>query len=212
MPTMNSELQAVLQQAIQNFQGGNFDGAKLVLRETLKNDINSSDAIFELAIAYAKANRLMEAATIFYCLQPYKHDDVRIPYNLGLIHSLKGEQQLALDAYDLALKIQPDDAEVLINKGSTCNDIKNYLLALEVLERVIQIRPDTPEAWSNKGIALNNLNLYQESINAYNEAIKLAPSYHDAWSNKSAPLNKLKRFLEALEACDKALSLKPDYA
>jgi predicted TPR repeat methyltransferase len=212
MPTMNSELQAVLQQAIQAFQEGNFDGAELVLQKTLENDNNSADAIFELAIAYAKANRFMEAAAVFYCLQPYKNDDVRIPYNLGLIHSLKGEHQLALDAYDLALEIQPDDAEVLINKGSTCNDIKNYLLALEVLDRAIQIRPDIPEAWSNKGIALNNLNLYQESINAYNEAIQLTPSYHEAWSNKSAPLNKLKRFSEALEACDKALSLKPDYA
>jgi len=209
---MNSELQAVLQQAIQNFQDGDFDSAKLVLQETLENDKNSADVIFEMAIAYAKANRFMEASAIFYCLQSYKNDDVRIPYNLGLIHSLKGEHQLALDAYDLALKIQPDDAEVLINKGSTCNDIKNYLLALEVLDRAIQIRPDIPEAWSNKGIALNNLNLYQESINAYNEAIKLAASYHEAWSNKSVPLNKLKRFLEALEACDKALSLKPDYA
>jgi predicted O-linked N-acetylglucosamine transferase (SPINDLY family) len=154
----------------------------------------------------------MEASAVFCCLQLYKNNDVRIPYNLGLIYSLQGKHQLALAAYDLALKIQPDDAEVLINKGSTYNDIKNYVLALEALEKATQIRPDIPEAWSNKGIALNNLNLYQESINAYNEAIRLTPSYHEAWSNKSAPLNKLKRFLEASEACDKALSLNPDYA
>ena len=209
---MNPQLQAVLQKAIQAFQGRNFDVAELILKEVLQSDINSADAVFELGIAYAKAKRFMEASAIFCCLQLYKNNDVRIPYNLGLIYSLQGKYQLALAAYDLALKIQPDDAEVLINKGSTYNDIKNYVLALEVLEKATQIRPDIPEAWSNKGIALNNLNLYQESINAYNEAIRLTPSYHEAWSNKSAPLNKLKRFLEASEACDKALSLKPDYA
>jgi predicted TPR repeat methyltransferase len=212
MSAMNPNLQTALQKAIQAFQDGSFDGADLVLQETLQNDINSAHVIFELGVTYAKANRFMEASTVFYCLQPYKNDDVRIPYNLGLIHSLQGEHQLALKAYDLALKIQPDDVEVLINKGSTCNDIKNYVLALEVLERAIQINPNIPEAWSNRGIALNNLNLYQESISAYQEAIKLSPNYHEAWSNKSAPLNKLKRFLEASEACDKALSLKPDYA
>ena len=212
MSTMNPQLQAVLKQAIQAFQGENFAGADLILKEVLQNDINTAEAVFELGIAYAKANRFMEASAVFCCLQLYKNNDVRIPYNLGLIHSLQGRHQLALAAYDLALKIQPDDAEVLINKGSTCNDIKNYGLALEVLEKATQIRPDIPEAWSNKGIALNNLNLYQESINAYNEAIKLTPSYHEAWSNKSVPLNKLKRFLEAFEACDKALILKPDYA
>ena len=212
MSTMNPQLQAVLKQAIQAFQGGNFAGADLILKEVLQNDVNIAEAVFELGIAYAKANRFMEASAVFCCLQLYKNNDVRIPYNLGLIHSLQGRHQLALAAYDLALKIQPDDAEVLINKGSTCNDIKNYGLALEVLEKATQIRPDIPEAWSNKGIALNNLNLYQEAIDAYNEAIKLAPSYHEAWSNKSAPLNKLRRFPEAFEACDKALSLKPDYA
>ena len=209
---MNPQLQLMLQQAIHAFQSGNFDGADLILKEVMQSDINSADAVFELGIAYAKANRFMEASAVFCCLQPYKNNDVRIPYNLGLIYSLQGRHQLALAAYDLALKIQPDDVEVLINKGSTCNDIKNYLLALEVLEKATQIRPDIPEAWSNKGIALNNLNLYLESIDAYNEAIKLVPSYHEAWSNKSVPLTKLKRFLEGSEACDKAIRLKPEYA
>ena len=209
---MNPQLQVLLHQAVQAFHIGNFDGADSILKGVLQNNANGADAIFELGIAYAKANRFIEASAVFCCLQPFRNDDARIPYNLGLIHSLQGKHQLALAAYDLALKIQPDDAEVLINKGSTCNDIKNYVLALEVLEKAIQIRPDIPEAWSNKGIALNNLNSYQESINAYNEAIRLAPSYHETWSNKCVPLNKLKRFLEASEACDKALSLKPDYA
>jgi len=209
---MNSQLQAVLQQVIQAFQGRNFDGADLILRKVLQNDVNSADDVFNLGIAYAEANRLIEASAIFGCLQLYKNDDVRIPYNLGLIYSLQGKHHLALAAYDLALKIKPDDIETLINKGLTCNDIKNYTLALEVLESAIQIRPNIPEAWCNKGIALCNLNLYQQSIGAYNEAIKLVPSYSEAWSNKSVPLNKLKRFIESLEACDNAISLKPDYA
>jgi len=210
--TMNPLLQTMLRQAIQAFQGGNFDEADLIMQEVLQNDSNSADAVFELGLAYAKANKLLEASAVFSCLQFYKNNDVRIPYNLGLIHSLLGRHQLALEAYDLAHKIQPDDVEILINKGSTCNDIRKYDLALEILEKATQLRPDIPEAWSNIGIALNNLNLYQESIKAYNKAIELAPGYHEAWSNKSVPLNKLKRFSEAFEACDKALSLKPDYA
>ena len=209
---MNPQLQELFQQAIRAFQDRNFGGADLILQELLQKDINSADAVFELGINYAKANRFMEASVIFCCLQLYRNDDVRIPYNLGLIYSLQGRHLLALEAYDAALKIQPNDVETLINKGSTCIDTKNYPLALEVLEKAIKIRPDIPEAWSNKGIGLNNLNLYQESINAYNEAIKLAPNYYEAWSNKSVPLNKLKRFSEASEACDKALSLKPEYA
>jgi hypothetical protein len=209
---MRPQVQAMLQQAIQNFQSGNFDKAQSILKRVLQNDSNSADAIFELSIAYAKASRFIEALAIFYFLQSYTKDDFRISYNLGLIHSLRGEHQLALEAYDVALKIQPDDVETLINKGSTCNDIKNYALALEVLEQAIRIKPDIPEAWSNKGIALNNLNLYEESLSAHNTAIHYNPSFVEAWLNKSIPLLKLKRYAEASEACDKALKLKPDYA
>ena len=209
---MNPQLQLMLQQAIQAFQNGNFESADLILQEVLQKKINSADTVLELAIAYAKANRFMEASAIFCCLQQHENNDVRIPYNLGLLYSLQGKHQLALEAYDAALKIQPNDVEVLINKGSTYNDIQNYVLAVEILEKAIQIRSDIPEAWSNKGIALHHLNLYQDSIKAYDEAIKLNTSFYEAWSNKSAPLNKLKLYTEALNVCDKALSLNPDYA
>ena len=209
---MNSQLQAILQQIIQAFQSGNFERAYLILQEVLQNDINSADTIFELGINYAKANRFMEASAVFYCLQPYKNNDVRIPYNLGLIHSLQSEHQLALEAYDLALKIKPDDVETLINKGSTCNDIKNYVLALETLETAIKLRPDIPEAWSNKGITLNELKRYDEAIAHYDKALTLKPDYAEAWSNKGVVLNELKLYDEAIAHYDKALTFKADYA
>jgi len=209
---MNAQLKIMLQKAVEAFRTVNFDGATSILIEILENDIKNANTIFELGIAYAKSNKFTEALAVFLCLQPYKNDDVRIPYNVGLIHSLRGMHQLALEAYDLALNINPDDAVVLINKGSTCNDLKNYVLAIEVLEKAINIRPDIPEAWSNKGVALSNLNLNQEAIDAYNKAIDLNPSYHEALSNKVVSLNKLKRYTEASEVCDKALALNPDYA
>ncbi len=208
---MNPQLQLMLQQAIQAYKDGNFDTADLILQEVLQKDINSADPVLELGIAYAKANRFMEASAIFCCLQLYRDNDVRIYYNLGLIYSLQGKHQLALEAYDAALKIQPNDVKTLINKGSTYIDTKNYPQALEALEKAIQIKSDITEAWFNKGIALNNLNFYQDSINAYNEAIKLNPNSYGAWSNQSVPLKKLKLYTEALYACDKALNLKSDY-
>ena len=65
MSTMNPQLQAVLKQAIHAFQGGNFAGADLILKEVLQNDVNIAEAVFELGIAYAKANRFMEASAVF---------------------------------------------------------------------------------------------------------------------------------------------------
>ena len=212
MNTFNPAFQSRIQKAMQAFRDCEFNYAGSILKTLLQDDITSADTIFELGIAYASSNRFKEALTIFNYLQPYKNSDANIYYNLGLIHSLQGNHQLAIEAYDSSLKIQPDFVEALINKGSSYNDIKQSSLALEVLKKAIQIRADIPEAWSNLGIALNHLNFHQESIGAHSEAIKLNSDYYEAWSNMSVPLNKLKRFFEASQACDRALSLNPNYA
>ena len=187
------------------------DNADVILK-AIKEDEANIDFIFKLGITFAQNSRLSEALFIFNYLLSHIKTDARIPYNLGLIHSLREDYQLALEAYDLALNIKPDDVETLINKGAACNDIKNYVLAIEVLDNAIRLSPEIPEAWSNKGIALNNLNRYQESVDAYDEAIALNPKFHEVWANKSMPLIKLQRFAEASAACDEALRLKPDYA
>lgn len=208
---MDSKIQLILQQVIQAFNEANFDKANTLLDKTFNVDHNSLDVIFDLGIAYAKANRLEEALKILQFLQPYKNNDVRVPYNLGLIYSLQGKHNLAINSYDAALKIDPNDFKTLINKSLAFIEVKNYSFALNILDTAIQIRPDIPEAWCNKGIALNNLDLSLESIKAYDEAIKLDDNYHQAWSNKSLPLNKLGRHLEALNACDRAINLSPNF-
>jgi tetratricopeptide (TPR) repeat protein len=169
-------------------------------------------SIFKLGVGCAQNNKLNEALIIFKCLQSNSINDVRIPYNLGLIHSLLGNHEYAIKAYDDALRIKPNDLEALINKGSSCNDIKNYELALQVLESAIEINPQIPEAWSNKGIALNNLKFYEQAINAFNQAIKLDARFFEAWSNKSAPLKNMKRLEEAIASCNQAISLNSNYA
>jgi predicted O-linked N-acetylglucosamine transferase (SPINDLY family) len=209
---MDSHLSSLIQQVIQNFQDGDFDAADSLLKNILDSDTTSADIIFKLAIAYANANRINEARVIFSLLYSYNNKDVKILYNLGLINSLQGNHMLALEAYDLALKIKPDDIETLINKSSVYIDIKSFTLALETIDRAIQIDPRIPDAWLNKGIALNNLSLYEDSINAYDEVLNINSDYVEAWSNKGISLHELKRYNEALNCYDNAITLKPDYA
>ena len=209
---MNETPPPIVLEIVKLIRENKLGGNEGVILKAINDDESNIEFVFKLGISCAQHNRLSEALFIFNCLQSCVKDDLRISYNVGLVHSLQGNHQGALEAYALALQIKPDDVETLVNKGSTCNDVKNYALALEVLEKAIGIRPDLPEAWSNKGIALNNLNFHHESVIAFDEAIKLNPSYFEAWSNKSVPLNKLKRYAEASEACDKALGLNPDYA
>ena len=209
---MTPQVQAMLQQAIQELQGGNFDLANSILKSILQANIDSADTIFKLGMTYANHNKFTEASIILSCLQPYKNDDVRIPYNIGFIYSTQGKHQLALEAYDAALKINPNDSETLINKGATLIDLNNYTLALEALDKAIRISSHIPEAWSNKGVVLQALNRFDEAITHFNKALSLNPVINwvhgdllhakmkiSDWSSLADGLTKLSHKVEASE-------------
>ena len=200
----------MLQQVSQAFQSENFDLASSTLNKILQVDLSSSETIFDLGITYAEGNKFAEALTIFCCLKPYKNSDARIPYSMGIIHSLEGNYELALEAYGLTLKLQPNYVGALINKSAIHNEMKDYVLALEVLDRAINLDKNYCEAYSNKGNALHELKRYDEAITHYDKALSLKPDDHEAWVNKGATLHELKRYDEAITHYDKALSLKPD--
>ena len=209
---MNEITPTILSEVIDLIKNDKFESDSEIIQRALEENARNFNSLFQIGIACSQNNRLKEAIIIFNYLRLYKKDDARIPYNLGILHAMRGDYQSALTAYDLALQINPNDVETLVNKGSAFIDAKNYAAALEVLEDAIRVKPDMVEAWSNKGIALNNLKYYKEALVSYNEAIRLNPNYFEAWSNRSVPLNKLKYYKEAFESCDQAIHLKPDYA
>ena len=209
---MNENPSKLVLEILHLIRANTLSGNESIVLQAITENKGDIDTIFKIGIACTQNNRFSDALLIFTCLQSIAAHDLRIPYNLGLIHALRGDHHSALKSYDLALQIQPDDIETLINKGSSCNDIQNYTLALEVLERAIELNPNISEAWSNKGIALSHLHFYEKALSAYEVAIKLNGSYFEAYSNKGVALASLKRYDEALAHYDKALSLKPDYA
>jgi protein O-GlcNAc transferase len=209
---MTPHLENLVRQTIKSFQDENFIDAKIIITKALESDLNNSDTLLELGIAYATANKLKEAEVIFKSLFLHEKNDVRIPYNLGLVYSLQGNHRLAIATYDLAIEIQPDDVNSYINKASSCIDANEYVMALMTLDFVLKMQPQISVAWSNKGVALKGLKCYDEAIAHYEKALSLKPDYAEAWSNKGITLHELKRYDEAVIDFDQALSLKPDYA
>ena len=57
----------------------------------------------------------------------------------------------ALECYDKALKIKPDDARIWNNKGVDLVELKRYEEALECYDKALKIKPDDSEIWNNKG-------------------------------------------------------------
>lgn len=182
--------------------------AKCLIMEAIEQGNLNADYLFELSLLYLKNNKLEDAEIILDCLSLKEISDIKVFYNLGLLRSLNGRHNEAVEAYDSALKLNPNDVETLINKSSALIELRKYDHALKIADEAIRINPLISEAWVNKGVALNNINLFEESIKAYREACRINPFSFDAWLNQSLPLNSLGRHSDALETCNESIKLQ----
>lgn len=181
-----------------------------LIASLIKDNNQNIDILFELGIECSENNRLEAASLIFTALLPYRKNDVRIPYNLGCLHSFQGNHQAALNSYNLALDISPSDPDSLINKGNTLSQLRRYDEALFCFDSALTFFPNSPEAWMNKGITLDELHRYDEAIAHYDKAIGLRQDYDEGWSNKGNTLNKVKQYADAITHYERALSINPN--
>jgi len=131
-------------------------------------------------------------------------------FERGLLHSTVGEYVEAIDSYDRAVTIKPDDDAAWYNRGIALFNLGRYEEAIKSYDRALKIKPDKDAAWYNRGIALFNLGRYEEAIKSYDRALTIKPDKDEAWYNRGIALFNLGRYEEALESYDRALTIKPD--
>lgn len=205
---MNTRPPQIILKIIDQIRAGELSNQESLVLDAIEQNASNRDHLLKLAILCAQNNNLIDAELILKCLSLSAGNDIKILYNLGLVLSLRGNYHAAIDAYDLALQINPNDVDTLINQSSAYNDTKKYDYALNVANDAIKINPQIPEAWANRGTALSNLDLFEDSITSYQEACKLNPHFFEAWLNQNLPLNKLGRHDEALAVCGEAIRLQ----
>jgi tetratricopeptide (TPR) repeat protein len=89
----------------------------------------------------------------------------------------KGKIREALDCYDEALTINPDNDVILNNKAIALISLNKCEESLICTQRAVQINPTAVEAWINMGIALDKLGQHPEASDALEQAVLLSP-YH----------------------------------
>lgn len=184
---------------------------KLVL-EAIGEKYENQKIIFDIGILCAENSLLNEALIIFDNLSAIDGNNINYLYNLGLIHSISGKHQFAIDVFTKILQKNPADNETLINRSSSFIEIKEYKKAEEDIEIALRINPECAEALINKGIILNRKKQFDDAATFFDSAIKLSPNNYEAYSNKSIAILNLGKYIEAINLCDKAISLNNNYA
>ncbi len=184
------------------------------LQEVAVNLSRSTKDAFELGVAALGLGKYKEALKY---LQKAENENQSILEKQAEIFKYEGnalweldKYEEALQAYDNAIAIKPDDHKAWSNKGVVFVKLEKYEEALQAYEKAIALKPDFHEAWYNKGVARGKLGKDEEALQAFDIAIALKRDFHEAWYNKGVAHGKLGKYEEALQAYDKAIALKPD--
>ena len=141
---------------------------------------------------------------------------------------INGSYEEAIEAYDRAIELEPDNATLYIAKvpilnmlAIITNNQSKRNESLEAIDKALSIDSKNPRAWELKGSVLSQMKKYNESLEAHDKAIENIGSYEEddrlneteflsyIWTSKSISLWQLMRYNESLEAVDKAVQIDP---
>ncbi len=130
----------------------------------------------------------------------------------GNLLFFQGKYNEAIDEYNKALEINPNDSHTWLYNGRALDNLGRYDEALAAYNKALEINPNFLLAWTNKGNVLLSLGRYEDAITAYNKALDIDPNDAVNWNEKGVSLSYLGRYDEALAAYNKALEITPENA
>ena len=95
-------------------------------------------------------------------------------FSIGNILSEGGWIREAISAYDMALRLKPDFAEVHYNRGTAKTFIAEYQPAIADFDEAIRLKPEFVEAYYNRGLTKVTLNQTEAAEYDLQTALKLA--------------------------------------
>ncbi len=130
---------------------------------------------------------------------------------LAAIFIKKNKNVEALKANKEALKLNPEDHEVLNNLGLIFQKLGKFKESENNLKKAISLKPDFSHAYFNLGITLKILRRVEEAEKNFISAVKYQPNYAQAYNNLGNLQKDIGKLKEAEESYTRAINFKPDY-
>ena len=97
----------------------------------------------------------------------------------------------ALNAYDKAIELNPNDASAYNNRGIAYDNLDKNDLAIEDYKKAIELNPKYGDAFNNLGKNFSKLGDYKRAILYYDRAIEINRKDADAYYNRGNAFSNL---------------------
>ncbi len=115
----------------------------------------------------------------------------------------------ALEAYDIAYELNPDDVKPLQLKLAVYSSTKNDSMIINTLELITEKKPDDVNSLSNLAALYYNADNVEKSIDTYNKILVANPKDIDTMFNIAIAYSSQKNYEKALEYTEKVIELEP---
>ncbi len=180
-------------------------------------DLAVKHDMFSAQAYYLKGYNFMEMGDTTKAISSYQTAVEQDPefyeayLELGLLHAVL-DDPIAIDYYNNALSIKPEDRNTLYSKGMFEQEHEMYNEAIQTYYEATKQFPDFREAHYNLGyIHMFYLKLYREATRYFTDAIKVDPNYYQAYYNRGYSFELLGDINNAARDYQKALAIQPDY-
>lgn len=111
----------------------------------------------------------------------------------GFLHADKGRFPAAIEAFERAVALKPQDADSLFNLGFALQRVGRHEDALRRFEHAIALNRFLDRAWYGAGISLDKLGRVEEAAERFAEAGRIQPMNPYAAYHRAAMCFKLGR-------------------
>lgn len=104
-------------------------------------------------------------------------------YILGIAYGESGQFAKAIEAYQRALRVNPEFPGTWLNLGIAYAKAGQSAKAIKAYQQALRINPEDAYAWNNLGSAYDDAGQSAMAIESYQQALRINPEYASAWNN-----------------------------
>ncbi len=127
----------------------------------------------------------------------------------GYTWKLKGDLDRAIADYDWAIKLNPREPVLFLNRAAALVEKDRADLALRDFAKAIELDPANVRAWFERGMLRLNTHEYDAAIADFDAVIRLDPRLADAHVNRGFALMNRNELGAAKAAIERAIELEP---
>jgi tetratricopeptide (TPR) repeat protein len=131
----------------------------------------------------------------------------------GVAYAKMGAYDLAIQDFDQAIELRPNEAALFRNRGGTYDYMGEHDRAMQDFDQAIKLDPNDYKSWGARGLSQIYVDQPKEALADCNEAVRLAPPRHPLGLNcRGFAYLKMKQLDSAIAEFDAAQKIAPKSA